>query len=532
MLISQSLNRPISKFPEKRPIMSEIWTPGGSSKPAPSGGIELPTGFSRRRDPEPQAESPAEPTPAQAAPPAAPQGRSDGRPEIAFPPQGAQIQCPNCGTPFVAAVFSILDFGANPELRAALLGGQINVANCQQCGFSAPLSAPLMVHDPEHEFLGVFLPAQAGIDDMQAQKVIGEMTQALMSGLPNEKRRGYMLAPTQYMDWEGFMEKMWEFEGVTPEMRKRQRDQVALIESLLKVAGDETAMKMVLERKADLVDAEFLSLLSYYANAMARQGQADEAKALQEIFEILVETTEAGVEVKRQRGIVESFLSRLTPGTTQEGFLDIMVEAWQSEAGEAVLSTLLGSGAGQMLDYDFLMGLSGRIEETEDAELKAKLTELRDIVVQLQQEMSQSGEGQMEQASAFFQEVLQSMDLDETLQANAAKVDNYFFSLLQNQMQQAEQANAAGAIRRLTTIYQKAMAILEANMPADVRLLNQLLSLDDEGEVRKLLQENRSLLTREFLASLQALEDRSRQEGQPELAVRIKSIRGKVALMI
>jgi hypothetical protein len=511
--------------------MSEIWTPGGSSKPAPSGGIELPKGFARRRDPEPTPETPA--PPAQPAAPAEPPQGQPGQPQIAFPPQGAQIQCPNCGTPFVAPIFSILDFGINPELRGALLGGQINVAHCQACGFSAPLSAPLMVHDPEHEFLGVFLAVQAGLDDMTSQRVIGEMTQALMRGIPNEQRRGYMLNPSQFMDWEAFMEKMWEFEGVTPEMRKRQRDQMALIESLMKVAGDETAMNMVMERKPGLVDAEFMALLSYYASVMESQGQTKEAEAMRSVFNVLLETTEAGAEVKRQRAVVESYMDRIQPGMTPDAFLDIVVEAWMGDAGEAVLSTIIGSGAGQMLDYNFLMALTQRIDSTGDDETREKLIALRDVVTQVQQEMStQSGSSRMEAATKFLQEVLQSTDLDATLRANAAKVDNYFFALIQNQMQQADEANAAGAVRRLTTIYQKAMAILEESMPADVRLINHLLSVESEGDVRKLLQENRDLLTPDFMDSLRALEDRSRQQGQDDLAARLKSIRGKVSLMM
>lgn len=514
-----------------------IWTPGSDTNRPASGGIELPTGFSRRRDPQPEpapeaaAAAPA-PAPDQPAAPARQPGR--GQIQVAFPPQGVQIQCPTCGTPFVAPVFSIVDLGVNPELRGALLGGQINVANCQKCGFSAPLSAPLMLHDPDHEFLGVFMPGQAGIDDLQAQRVIGEMTKALMAKLSNEQRRGYMLAPKQYGDWDRFMEKMWEFEGITPEMRKRQRDQVGLIDSLLKVAGDETATQMVLDRGQGLLDAEFMALLGYYANTLASQGATQEAEKLQTIFDTLVETTEAGAEIKRQRVVVEATLQKITPGITPDGLVDILAEVWQGDAGQAVLSTLF-AGAGHLLDYSFLMALSARIDATDDAEAKAGLTDLREVILEFQQEMQQesqqSGSAQMERAAAFMQEVLQSLDVGETLRANPAQVDNAFFALLQNQMQQAEAAGAKAAIKRLLSIYEKAVAIMEEHMPADVRLINRLLAAKDEGDLRKLLQENRSLLTKEFQDKLRALEERSRQEGQTELAARLKSVRGKAALM-
>ena len=136
----------------------------------------------------------------------------------------------------------------------------------------------------------------------------------------------------------------------------------------------------------------------------------------------------------------------------------------------------------------------------------------------MQQESQQSGAAKMEQASAFLQEVLQSMNVEETLRANPTQVGNAFFALIQNQMQQAEAAGAKGAIKRLAAIYEKAVAIMEEHMPEDVRLINRLLSAKGEGDIRQLLQENRSLLTKDFLDNLRALEDRSRQEGQTDLA--------------
>ena len=212
--------------------MSGILIPGQKDKPESGGGIELPKGYSSSK-PAPAESKPAperqQPSPAQG-------GRSAS--DFAFPPTGAQVQCPSCSTPYTAPVFTIIDFGQNPELRAPLLGGQINVAQCPNCGVGGALSAPLMVHDPENKFLGVFMPMQGGMDDLRGQKVIGEMTQALMSKLPSDARRGYMLQPQQFMDWQRFNEVLWGFEGVTPEMLRHQRAQGALLQRLVSLATD------------------------------------------------------------------------------------------------------------------------------------------------------------------------------------------------------------------------------------------------------------------------------------------------------
>jgi hypothetical protein len=86
----------------------------------------------------------------------------------------------------------------------------------------------------------------AGIDDIQRQKMIGDLTQALMRKLPQEQRRGYMLQPKQYMDWNRFNEQLWEFEGVTAEMLRRQRAQTELMQSLLGLADDPKALDLAL----------------------------------------------------------------------------------------------------------------------------------------------------------------------------------------------------------------------------------------------------------------------------------------------
>ncbi len=64
------------------------------------------------------------------------------------------------------------------------------MAICPNCGVGGPLSAPLMVHDPENQFLGVFVPPTGQSGDLQAQRVIGDLTQALMRKLPTDAREG------------------------------------------------------------------------------------------------------------------------------------------------------------------------------------------------------------------------------------------------------------------------------------------------------------------------------------------------------
>lgn len=512
--------------------MSNIWTPGSKpSQPQQSGGIELPKGFARRRTEEETAPKPAEETPpAPASPPRSPQrGR---QPEFLFPPTGVQVQCPSCGTPFTAPVFSIIDLSANPELRQALLGGQINLAVCPNCGAGGALSAPLMVHDPENEFLGVLVPGQARLSDMQIQKVIGEMSQALMRRLPNESRRGYMLQPKQYFDWETFLEKFWEFEGVTAEELHRQRDQSELISSLVRLANDETAMRMVIDRKKHLVDETFFALLGQVMQMYAAQGQEENMNAIRNVRQYLLDTTDAGAQVKVLEGQLREALGRIKPETGREELLDILLEYWRTGSqGERIVATILSMTRG-MVDYQFLMAVSGRIDQAQDEEERADLMELREMILELSQQQNQTRQAMAQQAQAILQEVLQSSDTEAKLREHADAIDEMFLSMLAANIQQAEEKGATFAVNRLRSIYNQAISILEENLPADVRLLNQLLSAPDEASVRNLLKENRSLLDQDFVSALSELETRFHSEGSKEMAARIKKLRGQVSLML
>jgi hypothetical protein len=520
--------------------MSNIWTPGDKPPQQPSGGIELPKGFARRRtDEEKQQESePAPPVESQApqaeapAPPPRQAQQAGRRNEFFFPPTGVQVQCPSCRTPFTAGVFSIIDLGANPELRQALLGGQVNLALCPQCGAGGSLSAPLMVHDPENEFLGVLVPSQARLSDVQAQKVIGEMSQALMRRLPNEARRGYMLQAKQYFDWETFLEKFWEFEGVSREDLHRQRDQSELISSLVRLANDETAMRMVIERKKQLVDENFFALLGQVMQAYAAQGQTENMQAIRNVRQHLMESTEAGAKVKEMESKLRSAAERIRPDMSREDVLDLLLEYWgKNEEGERIAATLL-TMARSMIDYQFLMILSGRIDRTQDEEARADLMELRELIVEMTSQQNQSREALIQQSQAVLQEVLQSPDMDAALHQRIDSLDELFLSLVAANLEQAEAKGATFAVKRLRSLYDKAIAILQERMPPEMRLINQLMMAQDESAVRSLLKENRALLNQEFVGALSNLEQRFRSEGSDEVANRIKSLRGQVSLMI
>ena len=524
--------------------MSGILLPGQGKQPSSEGKIELPKGFTTpKKEEQPQSDVAAgnksEAAQAPAQPPAgeAPRAREQGQPavDLLFPPRGAQIRCPNCGTPYVVPVFSIIDLGANPELRGPLLSGQINVATCPNCGAGGPLGAPLMVHDPEHNFLGVFVPMEAGRDDLERQKVIGDLIQTLMRKIPADQRKGYMLQPTQFVDWQRFMEKLWEFEGVTPEMLRRQRDQSALLQRLVGLANDDKALDIALERSMNLIDRDFFNLLDQLIMMGRAQAQNGEIDMLLQLREKLLDKTPAGQEVKRQQDKIRDLLAKITPTTTREQLVDLVVDAWMGEDGQQIVGTL-AVAVPQLFDYQFLMKLSERIGAASTPEERKKLDELRQFLTQMQEQLAarqqQAQENMAQRVQALLQEVLQAQDTEAALREHIDEIDDTFLSFLLANIQQAERANATAAVRRLRSVYDQAVKILQESMPPELQLLNQLLTAPDEATVRQLIKENRNLVTREFVDSIKPLEEEMRASGRTELADRLKSLRAQMTLMV
>lgn len=532
--------------------MSEIWTPG--SPPSPSsagGGIELPKGFSSsRRQQNQESKATPESTPLAETPPRSPTDEVDPAPSqprdgqqdprtlgregnaLLFPPTPVQVTCPSCSTPLTVPVFMIIDLGINPELRSMILSRQVNIAVCSSCGAGGPLSAPLMVHDPQHEFLGIVVPGPTSLDDMQLQKVIGEMSQTLMGRLPSEQRLGYMFQIQQFLDWESFLEKLWGFEGVTPEMLRRRQEQSELISSLIRLGSDENAMQMVLDRHKTLIDTDFFALLGQVISTMTAQDQTEQRQVLLNIRRTLLDTTEAGREVKALEERVQDALGKIKPNTTREEFLDLLLGYWlEGNEGETIATTILTAAVG-LADYQFLMGLANRLERTDDLEERAALIALRDRVVEMNEQRSQIQQTAAQQTQAILQEVLQATDTDAALREHADDINEMFLAVLASNIEQAEKNKAKFAVERLHMVYEKALAIVEERLPADLKLLNQLLSAADEGALRRLLQEKRSLLSQEFVDALKSLEEQFNREGRASLASRIKSIRGQVTLML
>jgi hypothetical protein len=381
----------------------------------------------------------------------------------------------------------------------------------------------MLYHDPEHSFLGVFVPQQIPVNEQQ--KVIGDLSKRLMNGLPQEARRGYMLTPKQFLSYQSLLEAVLEFEGVTREMLDKQRRQIHLIEQAAMALQDPAGLRALAREQDAEMDDEFFSLLSMLIDSSANGGDVDGARQLVELREQLIELTTWGQGVQRQRAAV----AQLRPDTSPAELVDLVSAAQE----ERIVDALVMAGR-PLVNYAFFQELTNRIDAAQqagDGGSATRLTELRQHILQFSQRLDEVQRATMQQYSTLLGEILAANDVEQALAENAAHIDQNFLSVLAANLQEAEKRGATAAVRRLQEVWDAAVAMINQATPPEVRLINELLLAEYPGETRKLLAESRALVTADFIAALGELAEQMETEGEPELATRLRQIRSQAQLM-
>ena len=83
-----------------------------------------------------------------------------------------QVSCPQCRQPITAEMEQLFDVGNDPQAKQRFLSGNVNTANCRNCGYRGPLSTPIVYHDPEKELLLTFFPPELGLPLNEQERLI------------------------------------------------------------------------------------------------------------------------------------------------------------------------------------------------------------------------------------------------------------------------------------------------------------------------------------------------------------------------
>jgi hypothetical protein len=215
---------------------------------------------------------------------------------------------------------------------------------------------------------------------------------------------------------------------------------------------------------------------------------------LQEIQDLLFKNTKVGKEVfvqaKETEVAIKSLQEAGKKGLTREKLLELVVNS----PNDTQLSILVGLARSGM-DYTFFQLLTEKIETAKDVE-KQKLIKLREKLLSLTQEMDKKIQQEYEQAKKLLENILSSENIAESAEKNLERIDELFIQVLENELALARK-NAN--LDRISKLEQVMIIIEKANEPpAEIKLLQDLLSTNNDEELQKKIVEHSAEITSEF----------------------------------
>jgi hypothetical protein len=425
-----------------------------------------------------------------------------------------QITCPSCKTKYTAQVQSIVDVGENPQLKAALLRGQLNVVVCPSCHISGMVSAPLLYHDPQKELLLLFIPPELNIPLAERERLTGSLVNALMTAIPAEQRKGYFLNPRTALTMQGLLDEILKADGVTPEMLEKQRARSRLLQDLLRAMDDEAQLQALVDQHKADIDYQFFLTLAATAENSAMAGQQQVMEKLLKLRDTLLARTSV-------------VLPEPLPLDTPPGQVLDRVLALKEHEGRWAFAMYNRP----LLDYAFFQELTSRIEKATPAEVDA-LRMLRTELLEMTEQLDKEAQAVQEAKIKLLQDVLASPDPAQTLRDRQQEIDSLFLAILGSALRNAQRGGKAEEVQQLQKVSEITTQILQDSLPPELRLVNNLLSADYPEGTRKMLEERRQEWDAEFLEILTALASDVEEQGRPEAAQRLKDIRVQAELLL
>ncbi len=403
-----------------------------------------------------------------------------------------QTSCPRCRQPVIADIEQIFDLNTDPTAKQKLLGNIANSIHCPSCGFQGMLATPIVYHDPEKELLLTYYPPELNVPVTEQEKQIGPLINRVLNSLPNEKRKAYLFQPQSMLTYQTLLEKILEKDGITKEMIENQQKRLNLLQRILTTPKPDQLT--LVKQEEELIDVSFFSLLTRFVQSAMEQKDEKTSKELLDVQDLLFNNTKVGKELSIQAKETETAIKSLQDagkdGLTREKLLELVIKA-PNETQLSILTGLARSG----MDYSFFQMLSEKIETAKDTD-KQKLLNLREKLLNLTQEIDKKIQAEYEQAKQLLEKILSADNIAQSAESNLSNVNELFLQVLENELAVARK-NAN--LDRISKLEQVMIVIEKANEPpAEIKLIQELLSTEDEAELQKKIKDHAAEITAEL----------------------------------
>lgn len=438
-----------------------------------------------------------------------------------MPPVKTQVSCPNCRMPVTATLEQLFDLNQDPSAKQRFLSGRFNMIHCPNCGYQGQVASPIMYHDPEKELLLTFVPMELGLPQTEQERLTGRLMNEVINKLPPDRRKGYLLNPKPAFTLQGMMERVLEADGVTKEMLDSQRAKVQLLQNLLSAPEDKWP-QTIKEHDPD-IDVTLFQLLTASAEATATGGNQAGAQKMAALQNALLQHSTFGRQLRSRQDKAEAVareLQSLGKKLTPDKLLELVINARDDDKLAAYVS-LARAG----MDYAFFEALTRRIDRATGEE-KARLSHVREQLLELTQEIDKAAQAQMAEATKLLRQLMEAPDLNQALRENLERIDDAFLAVLNLNLEAAQKARRPDALARLAQISDAINRLMQESAPPELKFIDELLQMGPESAAEEALKNRPGGVTQELVDTMNYVGESLRQGGQADLADRMDRLRG------
>jgi hypothetical protein len=137
--------------------------------------------------------------------------------------------------------------------------------------------------------------------------------------------------------------------------------------------------------------------------------------------------------------------------------------------------------------------------------------------------MREQSNRMMAEAAETLKTILEAPDMETAVVENFPRLDDAFMYFLIQRINQAEEGGNTEQAAQLRQIQELIAAAANAQVPPEIRLLNQMLEAPSDVEREQILDENPQLVGQEILQVLDAVEQQVEQQGQEDVLANVKA---------
>ncbi len=432
-------------------------------------------------------------------------------------PQLVQLNCPACGTTFRTSIYTLVDVSQQPELKSALLSGQLNMAICPNCGAATMIGTPLIYHDHARSLFLVYFPQELNARPEEQERFIGEASTFLMRTLPADAPRSYLLTPQRFMSLASLLDAVLQADGIPREVLEKQRRYIDLISQFASALENEQQLaRLVTQHKGELT-YEFFAGLSAFIEASQQEGRDDAAQMFQQLRAKLIELSGFNAEADTEANV------------DRQAVLERLMTATDEELDEAITDLR------PALDYSFFQAWTTRIEELEQAgqsDQAQRLTARRTYILETVERLDREAQAMVDAGAELLRQILTAPDPQAALQEAADKIDEAFMLVLSANIAQAQRDGQTDLVTRLEQIAEMAMEIIQAQLTPEERFINELLMAETPQESTRLLRTNAAKVTSDLVKKLNEMADEQEKRARKEVSERLRQMAREAGAML